>query len=105
MDAFGWFLSTWAIPNHIDFVWTTGTWMTCNFQGFFLQSSIGAPLCQCMLTYTFYRMVRPDAQAWDFDMFEWIAYSVVLIFTFSSGALLIILDQFNPTNQVCVPNG
>jgi hypothetical protein len=105
MDAFGWFLSTWAIPNHIDFVWTTGTWMTCNFQGFCLQAAIGAPFCQCMLTYTFYRMARPDAQTWDYDMFEWIAYSIVLIYTFSAATLLLILDQLNPTNQVCIGNG
>jgi hypothetical protein len=105
MDAFGWFLSTWALPNHTDFVWATGSWTTCNFQGFCLQASIGAPLCQCMLTYTFYRMSRPDAQTWDYDMFEWIMYSAVLIYTFSATTLLLILDQLNPTNQVCVANG
>ena len=43
MDAFGWFLSTWAVPEG-SFAYASGTQGSCSFQGFLLQVVIGAPL-------------------------------------------------------------
>jgi hypothetical protein len=57
-DSFGWWLSTWAIPSHIDFLWASGTWTSCNFQGFLLEVAIGAPFCNGFLTFIFFTIVK-----------------------------------------------
>ena len=47
--SFGWFLSGWALPIGTDFVFANGTMASCNFQGFFLQLVIAAPLYNGLL--------------------------------------------------------
>jgi hypothetical protein len=103
--AFGWWLSTWALPSHVDYIWSTGSWASCNFQGFIIQICIGAPLSQTALTCMFYMICKGIWTDTDFHSFERIAYSTIFIITFGTGFMFLALEQFNPASQVCWVTG
>jgi hypothetical protein len=115
MDSIGWFLSSWMIPSSENFFGSSnGTWGTCNFQGFLLQIAIGGPLCNGLLTFVFYTVVKgydwhtvnDNEKRWSrMNYIEMYYYIFVVLYTFGTGFLLLGLQTFNPLNHVCTTAG
>jgi hypothetical protein len=103
--SLGWFLSGWALPRDSDFAFANGTITSCNFQGFLLQFVIGAPMFNGMLQYLFFLLVKGKFSLKDINFIERIAYTLIVIYAFGTAFILLLLKQYNPTNQICWNNG
>jgi hypothetical protein len=104
-DSFGWWLSNWALPGGIDFAFASGTWASCNFQGFILQLSLGAPMLNAVLAYLFFLQVKGNCTRKDIRSFEWKSYTLASLFSFAAALIFLVLDQYNPYGQICWLNG
>jgi hypothetical protein len=103
--SFGWFLSGWALPKDIDFALASGTWASCNFQGFCIQLIIGAPLFNGVLQYVFYLIVTGKCDLKQVVSVEKKAYAIITTYTFVSAIIPLALRQYNPMSQLCWISG
>eukprot|EP00797_Seminavis_robusta_P030130 Sro621_g176810.2 (598) ;mRNA; r:39082-40875 len=100
LASFGWFLSTWAVPEG-SFVYSKGNKASCNFQGFLLQLAIGAPLYNSSLAIFYLLMIK---RRWTDDQLKSIERAVhgaILSFTVGTSILLLCLGQYNHVGAVC----
>jgi len=101
MNAFSWFLSTWAVPADSGFAYASGTVGSCTFQGFWLQLVIGGALSNCALAYYFYQVVvlqRSDEQV---NRQEGGVLSAIFLFAFGTSVLMLFKTQFNQIGSIC----
>jgi hypothetical protein len=104
LDAFGWFLSTWAVPEG-SFALAAGSQASCSFQGFLLQFIIGAPLCNLALALYFFLVLQYDKCAEDLVKHERCLHSVIVMYATVTSLLLLALGQYNHIGAVCWVNG
>ena len=104
LSTSAWFLSSWAVPRG-TFALSTGNQASCNYQGFLLQLAIGAPLYNCSLALFYLLVIKyrwVDAQLASIE--KWV-HAFILFFSIGTAILLLPLDQYNPSGQVCWVNG
>jgi hypothetical protein len=105
-DALGWFLSTWMTPNLVVSLWSSsGNITTCNLQGLLLQCALGGPLGNCAFTYMFFILASGSWDAFAIQAFEDFSYCFISLFTVGLALYFLVLDQYNPINQVCLVAG
>jgi hypothetical protein len=104
LDSFGWFLSTWAVPEG-SFALAAGSQASCSFQGFLLQFIIGAPLCNFALALYFYLVLQYGKCAEDLVKYERLIHSIIITYAVASSFLLLALGQYNHIGAVCWVNG
>jgi hypothetical protein len=104
-DSLGWWLSNWALPDNIEFAFASGSWASCNFQGFILQLSLGAPILNAVLAYLFYLHVKGKHSCKEIVTLERKIYTATCAFALGAALLFLGLDQYNPYGQVCWLNG
>lgn len=100
LDAIGWFLSTWAVPEG-SFAFAAGNQASCSFQGFLLQIVIGAPLYNCALAYFFFLVVKFDTSSKDLARMEKYVHGLIITFAVGTSILLLPLEQYNHIGTVC----
>jgi hypothetical protein len=101
LDAMAWFLSTWCAPYWTDFAFASGTIATCEFQGFWLQFVVGAPMCNCLLAYYFYQVAVYDRTANDIAGMEKYLLGGIVGYATITSFLLLGLKQYNHIGAVC----
>lgn len=100
LDAFGWFLSTWAVPEG-DFAFSRGNLRTCEFQGFLLQVVIGAPLFCGSMAFYFWLIVCRQKSPEQLLKFERIIAPTIVLYAFGSAFFLLYKDMYNHVGAVC----
>lgn len=100
LDAFGWFLSTWAVPEG-DFAFSAGNLRTCEFQGFLLQVVIGAPLFCGSMAFYFWLIVCRRKSPEQLLRFERIIAPTIVLYAFGSAFFLLYKDMYNHVGAVC----
>jgi hypothetical protein len=100
LDAIGWFLSTWAVPEG-SFAFAAGNQASCSFQGFLLQIVIGALLYNCALAYFFFLVVKFDTSSKDLARMEKYVHGLIITFAVGTSILLLPLEQYNHIGTVC----
>ena len=105
VDAFSWFLSTWAAPRDTEWVWASGTQASCNLQGFGLQFVIGAPLSSCALAFYFYLVVIHDQTPQDLAKVEVILLFCIFGYALLTSVIMLLLEQYNHIGAVCWVQG
>jgi hypothetical protein len=100
LDAFGWFLSTWAVPEG-DFAFSSGNVRTCEFQGFLLQVVIGAPLFSCTTAFYFWLHVVCGKETQDLVKYERVLVPLIVLYAFGSSFFLLAKGMYNHIGAVC----
>jgi hypothetical protein len=100
LDAFGWFMSTWFVPKG-QFAFAAGSQMTCTFQGFLLQTVIGAPLYNCALAFYFYLVVTKNKDEYYLAKIERKIHIGIISYTLFSSFLLLGLGHYNHIGNIC----
>jgi hypothetical protein len=101
LDAFSWFLSTWCAPEWTGFAYASGTVASCEFQGFWLQFVIGAPLCQTLLSYYFYQVAVYERNDKELVKMEPYLFGGIFAYATITSFLLLGLKQYNHVGATC----
>jgi len=99
--SFGWFLSTWAVPEETGFALARGTTASCNFQGFLLQLAVGAPLYNSSLALFYLMVIKYNWTNGRLQAVEKMVHAAILIFSIGTSILLLPLTQYNHIGAVC----
>jgi hypothetical protein len=95
-------LSTWPMPaNTPDVMFAKGTTFTCNFQGFFTQLGIGAPLYNCSLSFYYLLVIAFAMNENRVKKLERFMHLVPLAFSFGTAIAGLPLTLYNPTGLWC----
>ena len=100
LSNFAWFLSSWALPKTSGWPFASGNAASCNFQGFFLQLAIGAPLYNCSLALFYVMIIK---YRWSAERLLWLegwVHTFILIFSIGSSILMLFLGQYNQSGVV-----
>jgi uncharacterized membrane protein YgcG len=100
LDALGWFLSTWAVPEG-SFAFSAGNTQTCDFQGFLLQVVIGAPLFSMVVAWYFWLIVFWGKTAKELEAYERWVSPMIIIYAFGSAFFLLFKQMYNHIGAVC----
>jgi hypothetical protein len=89
-----WFLSTWAVPEG-SFAFAAGNRASCNFQGFFLQLAVGAPLYNSSLALFYILMIKLRWTDTQLARIERWVHGFIMCFSIGTSILLLQLEQYN----------
>lgn len=101
--SIGWFLSTWAAPAHLDYIWgNVGNVATCNFQGFLIQFGLmSSPLFNIALPFFYLLRIRyrwTDTQLQNIE--PWL-HGIVWSLALGTAIYPIPIGYYNNAWEVC----
>ena len=105
MDAMSWAFSTWLVPSSSGFAYATGSIRTCEFQGFWLQAVIAAPVYTAVMSFYFYLVACHGTTTDALVKIEKYIHAAVLLFTLGVSSAFLGMDLYNPIRSVCWING
>jgi len=105
LDAFAWALSTWLVPRSSGFAYAAGSLRSCEFQGFWLQAVIAAPLYTAVMALYFYLVSCHGKSSDDLAKIETYIHGFVLLFSLGTGFAFLGKDLYNQIGAICWVNG
>ena len=95
-------MSTWPMPADTPgVVFAKGTTFTCNFQGFFTQLGVGAPMYNCSLSFYYLLVIAFAYSEQQVKQIEWFMHLIPLTVSFSTAIAGIPLTLYNSSGLWC----